>query len=486
MISSISKNFLKNFTIIGIGTIINLIIGLLTTPFITRIVDPIDYGQLSIFTMYEEIIVMVLCLGLDQAMVRWFYDYETVEYRRNLLFHCVTLPVIVCCGFSIIFIVFSATEIISLKFSTPIVVMLCLYSFLGLVYRFSQLLIRLSYQTKLYSILSIIQKITYVCVALLLLFITQISDFSILAFATLFSYFICTTISILAQRNTWAFFQKTSLKYHISRKELLKYAYPYIFSMGISTFFQALDKISLNYYCSYAEVGIYSSTMTLVHIFSIIQTTFNALWAPMAVEHYSKDKEDRSFYQKGNKIITVVMFFIGLSLILCKDLFALLLGEKYREAAYILPFLIFNPIMYTISETTVSGLVFKKKSSMQVVVAAVSCIVNLAGNTILVPNFGCQGAAISTGFSYIVFFTMRTFLSNRYFKVDFKLGKFYLLTAVTAVYALYNTFITFNILSIVGYVICIIIMYLMYKDTVVWGIEYLSVFFRNSQKNKKR
>lgn len=473
MRESASKNFLKHFTVIGAGTVINLIIGLLTTPLITRIVDPVEYGQLSIFIMYEGIIVMVLCLGLDQAMVRWFYDSDTVEYKRALLFRCVTLPVLVCCGFSFIAVVLSAIGLVRFEFSTTILVMLCLYSLCGIIYRFSQLLIRLSYWTKLYSMLNIIQKVSYVCVALLLLFATQINDFNILAFAMLFSYFICMTISILAQKNMWTVSENDPSKCHVPQKELLKYAYPYIFSMGITTFFQAIDKLSLNYYCTYTEVGIYSSTMTLVHIFAIIQTTFNTLWAPMAVEHYSKDKTDRSFYQKGNKVITVVMFFIGLSLILCKDLFALLLGEKYREAAYILPFLIFNPIMYTISETTVSGLVFKKKSSMQVVVAAVSCAVNLIGNTILVPKLGCQGAAMSTGVSYIVFFTMRTFLSNRYFKVDFKLGKFYLLTAVTAAYALYHTFISFNVWSIIGYAVCISIMYLLYKDTVIWGIKYL-------------
>jgi len=193
----------------------------------------------------------------------------------------------------------------------------------------------------------------------------------------------------------------------------------------------------------------------------------------MAVEHYTKDKEDKSFYQKGNQVITVIMFFVGISLILIKDVFAILLGEKYREAAYILPFLIFNPIMYTISETTVNGLVFMKKSKLQVVVAVVSCIVNLIGNSILVPIYGCQGAAISTGLSYIVFFTMRTVLSNKYFYVDFKLKKMYLLTAVVCLYALYNTFVKFNLVAVVLYFVCLTVLCSLYWDTIKWGIGYL-------------
>lgn len=36
--------------------------------------------------------------------------------------------------------------------------------------------------------------------------------------------------------------------------------------------------------------------MTLVNVFAIVQTSFNTLWAPMAVEHYSKDPDDKSLY----------------------------------------------------------------------------------------------------------------------------------------------------------------------------------------------
>lgn len=213
--------------------------------------------------------------------------------------------------------------------------------------------------------------------------------------------------------------------------------------------------------------------MTLVHVFSIVQTTFNTLWAPMAVEHYTNDKEDKSFFQKGNKVITIIMFFIGFSLILVKDVFAILLGEEYREAAMILPFLIFNPIMYTISETTVSGLVFMKKSKMQVLVAAGACLTNAIGNYILVPILGCKGAAISTGISYIVFFALRTFLSNKYFHVDFGMKKFSALTIFAILYALYNTFVEFNYLCVVFYILAILFMYVLYKKTIIWSIKYL-------------
>ena len=467
------KNILKHFVIIGGGTFLNLLLGLITTPLITRIVDPVEYGQLSIFTMYSNIALIVFLLGMDQAVIRFYYVADTLEYKRALLFRCVLIPAITTIAASMFVILSLTFDIINFEFSSAIMVLLCAYTLIQVVYRFSQNILRLEYNSKMYSALNIIQKISYIVLAVPLLLLVKRNYLLILVCATVGAALICLLVSIFVKKDMWNIFVNDDRACMISREELLRYSLPLIVSMGITVLFQAIDKISLNYFCTYSEVGIYSSTMSLVNIFAVIQTTFNTLWAPMATEHYTKDKEDRTFYQKGNQVITVVMFFIGISLILCKDVFAMLLGEKYRQAAYILPFLTFHPIMYTISETTVTGISFMKKSKMQIIIAATACVTNIIGNTFLVPKYGCQGAAISTGISYIVFFTMRTLISNKYFYVDFKLKRFYLLTGFVCTYAFYNTFVHFNVFSILGYMICLLILVVFYNETVVWGIQYL-------------
>ena len=468
-----NKNFLKHFMVIGGGTVINMVIGLITTPLITRLVDPVEYGQYSIFTMYANIAVMVLCLGLDQALVRFFYEDDSEAYKSVILFKCVKLPLVASCITSGIIIVVAVTGIYQFEFSAEIMVWLCLYVVARILYRFSSLVVRLQYHTKLFSALHVLNRLLYLLIAIPLLHLIHGKSFLCLAIAITIPEILCYLVSFVAQKKIWIFSHLNFENVKILDSGLLKYAFPFIISMGITTLFQAIDKMSLNYFCTYAEVGIYSSTMTLVNIFAIIQTTFNTVWAPMQTEHYAKNPEDRSFYQQGNQIITVLMFSLGVCLILVKDVFAILLGEKYREAAYILPFLIFNPIMYTVSETTVGGINFMKKSNLHIIVAVGACVTNIIGNTILVPKLGCRGAAISTGVSYIVFFTLRTMFSNKYYYTDFRLGKFYVLTLIVSAYALYNTFVKFNLMSILGWGVCMLAIVALYKDTVVWGISYL-------------
>lgn len=463
-----NRNILSHFITIGAGTIINMFLSLLTTPIITRLVDPSEYGQLSIFTMYTGIALMVLCIGLDQALVRYYYDREDLDYKKGLLKLCFVLPLIVSCFCAVVVLILVYGKIVSFEFKPFVMVLLCVNVVANLWSRIAVLLLRITYQSKKYALSNIIHKIVYIVVAIPLVLLIKGKDLEVLALATIISFLIQALYATVATREMWKF---KGVAWIDNSREIIRYGIPYILSMGLTTLFQAVDKISLNYYCSYTEVGIYSSAMTLVNIFAVIQTTFNALWGPMQVEHYVKNPEDTSFIKKGNRYITIVMFFIGLSLILTKDIFSLLLGEKYHLASYILPFLIFNPIMYTISETTCSGIGISKKSYLNIYISIGACAVNIVGNGILVPILGCQGAAISTGISYIVFWALRTYFSNKYYYIDYDIKHFSVITIITLLYAWYNTFYDNIIVSFVGYLFCVCILFCLYKNYCVEGFE---------------
>lgn len=464
------NSFLKHFFVLGFGTIVSMLISIITTPLITRLVGTDTYGQFSIFSIYANIGVMVLCLGLDQGIIRFYYEDDSLEYKRTLIRACVFLPIIATCIVTVISIFLNRKNVISFEFGNIGLVLLGLFVAIQIVNRLNFVQLRSAYKTREYNIVNISNKVSYLFFVVFLIVFLKVDSLFSLIIGSIGSYLIASIIGISIQKREWKFWHITYNK-KFNYKELYKYSAPYIISMGVTTLFQAIDKISLNKYCTYSEVGIYAAAMNIISIFAIVQTTFNILWTPMVIEHYQNDSNDCEFYMKGNRMITVVMFFIGVTLIMCKDIFVLLLGENYRKAAVIIPFLIFNPIMYTISETTVIGIVFKKKSNMQIVIAVISCITNIVGNTLLVPILGGRGAAISTGISYIVFFSARTLIANQYFKVDWKLGRFWKITVLVILYALYNTFGNNYVISIIGYVIIISALVILYKETVVEFIQ---------------
>lgn len=465
-------NVMRHFFMIGSATFFNMFLGLLTTPVITRIVDPGEYGQFSIFTMYSSIAVMVLSLGLDQSLIRYYYEKEDIGYKRALLFRCVLLPVIISSFVSFFFILFISCGIVKFEFTRLITVFLCIYTIMQILYRFSILLVRLAYKSKIYSFLNVIHKIIYIVIVVPLILWFSDDYFLMLVLATILASLVCLVISVIVQINVWNIFRYDAEMCHIGYSDIYKYGFPYILSMGITTLFQAIDKISLNRYCSYTEVGIYASTMTLVNIFAIVQSTFNALWAPMAIEHYAQNPRDKEFYQKANQIMTVIMFLFGITLIGTKDVWVIFLGPKYREAACILPFLIFQPIMYTISETTVIGINFMKKSNMHIIIASIACISNMVGNIVLVPMYGCKGAAISTGLSYIILYYVRTIIANKYYAINFMIKKFTIMTGIVIIFSGINTFTENIVINLVLYCLCILVLLVLYNEVVIWGMKY--------------
>lgn len=373
---------------------------------------------------------------------------------------------------ALIVIAIAGTGVAKTEYSPVRWIALAVYT-AGIIYsRFSTTVLRLECKSKEYSWCNVSQQIVYIVLAIALLGIYNSNEVAVLIIATIVGQYSVAFFSRLVGKSYWDNSKCDLSMYGVSKRELVQYAWPFIITTSVATLFQSIDKISLNYFCDYNEVGVYSSALVLMNVFAILQSTFNTLWTPLSVEHYSKDPEDRAFYKKAQEIITVLMFAFGLTVILFKDIFAIILGRDYREAAYLIPFLAFHPIMYTISEVTVGGLVFKKKSKIQVIVSVVPCVVNFIGNTILVPHYGGRGAAISTGVSYILFFAMRTILSNRYYYIDYSIKRFSFLTALSILFATYATFHAANIMLICLYIVVVIVMIVLYRDTVREMIKY--------------
>ena len=453
---------LSHFLAIGTGTIINMFLGFITTPIITRLVDTTEYGQFSMFSTYSGIALMVLCCGLDQSLVRFFYEEDDVSYKRSLLRFCILIPTAATLITSAVVLLASAAGL-HLKFNTLILAFLCLHVLVSIWDRISALGLRLSYNSKRYAACNVLRRLIDVVIVIGAVLLLKSHYLIIMIVGSTTALIVTSLFAINSSKDIWHF--RGAARFE-KKDELLKYGLPLVLSMGLSTLFQALDRLAIDKYCDYSAVGIYASGQTIIAIFAIVQTTFNAIWVPMQVEHYTKNPEEKGFFQKGNQYITIIMFFMGLSLIAFKEIVIFLLGPKYRLASTFIPFLALEPMMYTISETTHAGIGKSKKSYYGIIVSGISCLVNFTGNTLLVPRIGPTGAAISTGISYIVFFALRTAFSNKYFYVDYKLGKFSLMTGITLVYIFLMTFRSNWTVALIGYAVCMSALLLLYRDSV--------------------
>lgn len=463
-----NNNLFKKFLTFSYGSWISLIIGLLSTVISTRILNPEDFGKASMFTLAMNISMTFIIFGSDQAFIRFFYE-EDEDKRGGLLYNCLKTPMYLLVISSIIIFAFWEELSIALLDEVNIIVMILLV--VGIVFqvifRFSALVIRMQQKGNLYSILLILQK-TISITALVAFYYAIGPRFEIIILSTVLDLILLSIFSIYAERKFWNI-TNISLKQLVhTSKDITRFGSPLVLTSLIIWLFQSFDKIAIRQWSSLNELGLYAAAFKIVALVNVLQGTFSTFWSPVAYEKFQNEPDNKEFYDKIFKIVSFVMFFVAIISIAGKDVIVYLLGKDYREASNIMPFLVFMPTLYTISEITVVGINFFKKPKWHVLIASIACLVNIFGNWILVPLYGALGASVSTAFSYIIFFILRTQISQMYFRINYNLNKTYLMLFIISIYALFSIITSsfyYNILF--GMIVLFLLGILYFKDVKV-------------------
>ncbi|QQB74498.1 oligosaccharide flippase family protein [Fusobacterium canifelinum] len=458
------NNLIKKFLSFSIGGYINILIGFFIVPITTRMLSPEQYGVSSLIDVIVQILVIATSLSMEQGFVRFFFEEE--EENRGKLLYTSLVPFFIlgALAFLLIFI-FRKDISIFIVGKNENLIWICLI--LAILFRtintFSFLVVRMKQRGSIFSILTVAVKL-FEFIFILILFQYFGNDYKTLIFATIFANLMVAIVSIFFERKVWNLKNLSSLKdCKITKKELFNFSYPLILTMALNWLFASLDKITIRTFSNLNEVGIYSGAFKIVALLSAIQSGFSTFWTPTALEHYTKNPEDTSFYKKANDYLSLIFFLLGVNILLFRDVIGILLGKKFYNSIFVMPTLVFMPIMYLLSETTMIGIGFKKKTKYFLYVSVIASISNLIGNLFLVPYLGAKGAAISTGISYIVFFSARTYFSNKLINFGFNLKRIYIITFLILLYALFLSFYNKIYLTIgLGILLEIIILLIYY------------------------
>ncbi|MDG5471369.1 oligosaccharide flippase family protein [Jeotgalibacillus sp. ET6] len=426
---------LKKFLKFSYGSWAGLILGLITTMLITRILSPEALGVASMFDLFIQVGMVLIILGTDQTFIRFFYE-ENKDKRGALLYSCLRIPLIISLITMGLVIIFHKpiTQFLFGLESLQLSFLLAVGILAQLLLRFSQLVIRMQQKGNLYSLLQIFHKLFNL--SFILIFFHFIgSTFEILIYSTVFTFLTIIIIAIYFGRQLWATRNFISNNTTHSQKEILKFGAPFILTTFIFWLFEAFDKIAIRQWSTFEELGLYTAAMRLVALVMVLKTTFSVFWTPVAYERFENSSEDRNFFRYISILVSFAMFLVAIISIAAKELIVILLGNEYQTASDIMPFLVFIPIFYTISETTVIGINFHKKINWHILIASIACGVNILGNWLFVPSYGALGAAVSTAISYVVFFTLRTVISLKYFKVSYPLVRIYIMAVLISIYA---------------------------------------------------
>ncbi len=486
------KSAFGSFLSFFYGNFIVLLLGFVQTPIVTRLMSTDEYGRAGMFEAAVSCIYIFAILGLDQSFIRYYYK-KNID-RDYLMRSCLKTTLMIVAGLIVIYL-FTADYVNYWLFkrntSLDVTILVIGYTVISVFERFLFLDVRMQQNGKLYSNINISQKVLNI----LLIFGTAWflgNDFRVALYAmtvswgitTLFlgvRYFLIRTGKIKPVVNGEVLTNGTE---KVSIIELIKYGYPFIMVLLMEWLLSSCDSIALKTWADYNELGIYRAAVKIIVLLVTFKNTFLAYWSPVAMERYEtgKEEETKAFFRQAFRIVRFFCVLAAIALIMFRQVIVLLLGAKYRGADKIIPFLTLMPIFAMMFEITVQGIKFQKKNMYLNIASAVTIVCNICGNAILVPRLAGVGAAITTGLSYIIYFAIGSFFSERVYRVRYDFIRTAVDGILLVILAFAASFIDSIVITTVMAIGLILAVCIIERDSLIlsfnYGLSVLQKFIR--------
>lgn len=471
---------LKLFVKFSYGNWFAAVISFFTTPIISLLIIPEEFGKASMFTLAVNFLLQFCLLGIDQSFMRTYYEKNENE-RAKLALFCSFFTIGVF-GVLTFFLLLFANAITYFLFSienNSCLYLLIICLFLSIVERFTTMIVRMKQKGNIFSIIKIISSIIGTIVTIG--YAQYISPtFEAIIFSTLSGLLIAIFISVWVEKYFWSTAKLLPFISVSDIKSMLRYGLPLVPVFIISLLFQGMDRIALRCWSDFNEIGIYAAADKIVSVLAMIQSGFCLFWTPLALEKYEKNHYDYSFFEKVFKYMSILMFLVVLGLILFGKYILMIFANTYQTAMYVIPFLSLMPFFYILSDVTGMGIGFKKQTYWSLIVLLVTTGLNFIGNYILVPSIGARGAALSTGIAYLCFFSLRTWFSARLFPAKYDIKVFIIYVMILLFASLLNTFVCIDWWISGGvYILVLLCCMKKIKEICNWGIENLNLTKKN-------
>lgn len=383
-------------------------ISFFTLPLFTRLLGITDFGRFNIFMSYENVLNIILGLGIAGTIKTAYFDYKD-DFRKYFS--------------SIISLVFLASIFIGFIINILFIECVCSYDELWNL-KTINLLVVCSLATALYNLFSMkyVIDINYK-VNLGISFAYTLS--SVLTSVGL-CYFIFADSRYLARivGNTIPLaiitFILASAYIVVNRTIYNKHYWLYALKMGVPLIFHSLslvimqqaDKIMVNAFCGDALTGIYSLACNISIILTIIQSSVDNSWSPWFYRNLNA-KNYVELIKINNYVIIAFMYLTCGFILISPDLINITSPVEYHEAIFALIPLnisVYISFMYMFS---VNKEYYFKNTKIIAFATVIATIIDVILNYSLIPIHGYISAAYTTLIAKMILFIIHWYTSNR-------------------------------------------------------------------------
>jgi len=444
------KSFLRSIIGFSMSSWIGFVIGIISVPLLTRLLDPVQFAVINQFNAASLFFLSLITFGMDSGFVRFFFEPPEGFTKNQLLGKCL-------CGSIFIVLAISVTSVPFYSNLANILFginnwIITLFFFIAIL---SQIIIR--FFTIYYRMLNNIIAFTVVAVVLqlvskfaVLMALPFNGDKVLLLAANTFGVLLL-SLGILftnTKNHTFSLSSKSLWK----AKEFTKYSLgswlvPVVIFANIY-----FSQIIVRHFAGEKVLGIYLSASIFAGILAVVQSGFTNYWSAYMFANYNKTQ---GLIKRVHDYVSLFSILALCGFILMKDILYLFIGPQFQASKPIFALVLAAPLFNMIVETTAYGISINKKAHISLLSYSSFLVLNMVLAIILVPIWGMLGAALSLMFSALVNLIIQTLFGQKYYCSIVTIKRTIFATIIIVMLSLLNyyfdgsKFITIAVTSIV-------------------------------------
>ena len=415
------KNIAKHSVIYGLGDLLSRSIGFILIPLYTHYLSTEEYGSLELFTLVTHILGFVIALGISQAVVRFYFEYERQVDRDRVVsvalvsvwaMSAVSLAILYILSPQFSFLVFEHYDYANLFCIVFTTLVITLANEIPLD------LLRIQERSVQYSSLMLCR------VALTLslnIFFVVFLGYGVLGI--LLSALISN--SVLGIYLLIDVLKKISLSFSWGLlRQMLGYSYPLMASWFGGFLLHFCDRFFLQRMTSLSQVGIYALSYKFGYLLNILLLTpFRKTWNPKQFE-VAKQSDAKSIFSAVCTYYFTIQIFLtlGISLVI-EDAITILANAEYRESAQYVPLLLIAYNFYGGFSFFQFAMHYCKKTHYLAGITLTAGLVNLGINYFMIPTHGAWGAVLATLISFVLLFILTFVIAQRLYRIPIELKR---------------------------------------------------------------
>ncbi|MEW6323811.1 MAG: oligosaccharide flippase family protein [Nitrospirota bacterium] len=420
----------KHSVIYGIGSVLNKSLGFLMLPIYTRYLMPEDYGLLELLLLTSAVASTFLALGLSQATLRFYFEYDHPEQRMEVISTGLWVSLVSTLAGLACIAVF-ADDISRLTFGTAeyelLLWIILATTFFEVTMEVPMSYLRAREYSKLFTAANLFQLLIGLSMNLYWVVWRQQGVEGVLksgltsAAVTWLALLVYTTRQVGLR---WSY---------LKARELLVYGAPLIFS-GFGMFIMKIsNRLFLNHYSSLTQVGLFSLGDKLSRALGFL--ILGPFWRSYGPFRFSIMKQPNAaqIYSRVLTYFLFVMIFLGTGLaMMAKEVLQIIAAPPFWGAANVVPLLVVAKIWYGLYYLTQTGIYLQKKTRVISVIITVTASVNLLLNWLLIQRYGVMGAAVASvgSFAFLAVVTHR--VAQWLYPITYEVRRIVTMVAVAA------------------------------------------------------